>query len=456
MEEFDVLVLGGGPGGYSFAIAAAKKGLKVALFEGGKLGGTCLNVGCIPTKYLVDKAGALEKVRALTRQEIFRDAGSFSFRRIQQDKERVTAKLVGGVAFLLKKAGVTVVSGQARLCPERVVRCGAGEYRGRNVVIATGSLPSRLPIPGQELTIDSTGALALDRLPRRMVVLGGGVIGLELACAFACFGTQVTILEMLPALLPREEPEAARLVVSALKGRGIGILTGAKVLRVERTAGGLRTVYEREGAEAAVEADQVLMAVGRRPCLDGVDAGALGLELGERGHILVDGAQRTSLPGVYAIGDVAGGIQLAHAAYAEGERALAHILTGREPGEGAPIPACVYTVPCLASVGLTAAAAREAGYDPALGSFDYSANGMALAEGAAGKVFAVMDKKTQRTLGVSIVGENASELIAFAALAVDKGLTLADWERMVVAHPSLAEMVREAALDAFGAAVHKA
>ena len=174
-----------------------------------------------------------------------------------------------------------------------------------------------------------------------------------------------------------------------------------------------------------------------------------------KGHILVDGAQRTNLPGVYAIGDVVGGVQLAHAAYAEGEIALAHILTGQIPQDAAPIPSCVYTIPCLASVGLTMQAAKAAGFEPALGSFDYSANGMALAEGASGKVFVVMDKGTERTLGVTIVGENASELIALAALAVDKKLTLAEWERMVVAHPSLAEMVREAALDAFGAAIHK-
>ena len=455
MKQFDVLVLGGGPGGYSFAIAAAKKGLKVALFERERLGGTCLNVGCIPTKYLVDKANAMEKVRDLVRKEIFRGAGSFSFRRIQREKEQVTAKLVGGVQFLLKKSGVTVVSGQAELRPERVVRCGGEEYQGEYVVIATGSAPVRVPIPGCELAIDSTGVLALEHLPQRMVVMGGGIIGLELACAFACYGTQVTVVEMMPALLPREQPEAVEILVSALKKRGIRILTGAKMLRIEKVQSGLRAVCEHEGTETAIEADQVLMAVGRRPCLDGVDAQALGLEMAPKGHILVDGAQRTNLPGVYAIGDVAGGVQLAHAAYAEGEIALTHILTGQIPQNAAPIPSCVYTIPCLASVGLTMQAAKAAGFEPALGSFDYSANGMALAEGASGKVFVVMDKGTERTLGVTIVGENASELIALAALAVDKKLTLAEWERMVVAHPSLAEMVREAALDAFGAAIHK-
>ena len=456
METFDVLVMGGGPGGYSLAIAAAKKGLNVALFEKERLGGTCLNVGCIPTKYLVDKANAMEKVRALVDQGIFRDAGSFSFRKIQKGKGEVTAKLVGGVQFLLKKVGVTVVNGEARLAANRVVRCGGREYQGKHVVIATGSVPMTIPIPGHEYTIDSTGALNLEHLPGRMVVMGGGVIGLELACAFASYGTEITVIEMLPALLPREQQEAVRLVVSALKKRGIRVLTGARMLRVEKTSGGLRSVYELDGEEESVEADQVLMAVGRRPNLAGIDAGALGLKLSEKKYVLVDESQRTNLEGVYAIGDVAGGIQLAHAAYAEGEAALRHILTGAAAADRAPVPSCIYTIPCFASVGLTTQGAREAGLEPVLGTFDYSANGMALAEGASGKVFAVADKDSGRTLGVTIVGENASELIAFGALAVDRKLAVEEWERMVVAHPSLSEMVREAALDAFGAAVHKA
>ena len=456
MENFDVLVMGGGPGGYSFAIAAAKKGLKVALFEKENLGGTCLNVGCIPTKYLVDKANAMEKVRALVEKEIFRDAGSFSFQKIQKGKNEVISKLVGGVQFLLKKAGVAVVKGEAGLEKDRVIRCGGQEYQGKNVVIATGSVPMTIPIPGHEYTIDSTGALNLAKLPKRMVVMGGGVIGLELACAFACYGTEITVIEMLPALPPREQQETAKMVTASLKKQGIRILTGAKMLRVEKTADGLRAVYELDGQTENVDCDQVLMAVGRKPNLTGIPAEALGLKLSEKKHILVDEAQMTNLEGVYAIGDVAGGIQLAHAAYAEGETALRHILTGEIDQEKAPIPSCIYTIPCFATVGLTTQAAEAAGLEPVMGTFDYSANGMALAEGASGKVFVVADKATGRTLGVTIVGENASELIAFGALAVEKHLTPEEWEHMVVAHPSLAEMVREAALDAFGAAVHKA
>ena len=455
MEQFDILVMGGGPGGYSFAINAAKHGKKVALFEKEHLGGTCLNVGCIPTKYLVDKANAMEKVRALVKKDIFRDAGSFSFRKIQEGKGEVTGKLVGGVKYLLKKQGVEIVEGEAVLKKDRVITCNGKDYQGRQVVIATGSVPMMIPVPGYEHCIDSTGALNLRRLPESMVVMGGGVIGLELACAFAAYGTEVTVVEMMPELMPREQKEAVKIVVNAMKKLGISLMTGAKMLRIEKTAGGLRAVYEVGGMEAYTDCEQVLMAAGRKTNLSGIDAGALGLELDKKKCIVVDEYLRTNLPGVYAIGDVVGGYQLAHAAYAEGEAALAHILGEDKPYGSMPVPVCTYTIPCFASVGLTTESARAAGYDPVLGSFQYEANGMALAEGASGAVFAVMDRESRKTLGVTIVGENSSEMIALATSAVADGLTAEQWERMIVAHPSLCEMVREAALDAFGMSVHK-
>ena len=454
-EQYDVLVIGGGPGGYSLGIAAARKGMRVALFEKEHLGGTCLNVGCIPTKYLVDKANAMEKVRALVRKDIFRDAGSFSFKQIQKGKSEVTGKLVNGVKFLLKKAGATVIEGEAVLKPDRVVACNGREYQGRYVVIATGSVPMMIPVPGHEYCIDSTGALNLPSLPRSMVVMGGGVIGLELACAFAAYGTEVTVVEMMPELMPREQKEAVRILVNDLKKQGIALKTGAKMLRIEKNGGLLRAVYEMDGKEQFTDCEQVLMAAGRKTNLAGIDAGALGLRMDEKKCVVVDERQRTNLPGVYAIGDVVGGYQLAHAAYAEGEAALADMLGEDRPYGTVPVPVCTYTIPCFAAVGLTTESAKVAGYEPVLGSFDYGANGMALAEGASGAVFVVADRETTRTLGVTIVGENSSEMIAMAASAVADGLTAEQWEKMIVAHPSLCEMVREAALDAFGRSVHK-
>ena len=456
METFDILVIGGGPGGYSLAIAAARKGLKVALFEKEHLGGTCLNIGCIPTKYLVDKANTLEKLRGLVKKEIFMEAGSLNYQQVQKGKSDVTAKLVGGVSFLLKKRGVTVITGEAVLKADRVVECGGQQYSGKNVVIATGSVPMMIPVPGYEYCIDSTGALALPTLPASMVVMGGGVIGLELACAFAAYGTQITVVEMMPELLPREQKEAVRILTREMKKLGIGLKTGAKMLRIEKNGQLLRAVYEIGGAEESVDCEQVLMAAGRRTNLTGIDAQALGLALDQKHCIVVDDHLRTNLPGVYAIGDVVGGYQLAHAAYAEGEAALADILGEDKPYGTMPVPVCTYTLPVLASVGLTTEAAAQAGYEPVMGSFDYSANGMALAEGAVGRVFVVADKATTKTLGVTIVGENSSEMIAFAAAAVAEGWTTDQWEKTIVAHPSLCEMVREAALAAFGRSVHSA
>ena len=243
MEAFDILVIGGGPGGYSLAIAAARKGLKTALFEKEHLGGTCLNIGCIPTKYLVDKASTMRKLRRLVKKEILTETGSLNYPQVQQGKSEVSAKLVNGVSFLLKKCGVTVITGEASLKPDRVVECGGEAYTGKNVVIATGSVPMMIPVPGHEYCIDSTGALALTELPASMVVMGGGVIGLELACAFAAFGTKITVVEMLPELLPREQKEAVRVLTREMKKLGISMKTGAKMLRIEKNGELLRAVY---------------------------------------------------------------------------------------------------------------------------------------------------------------------------------------------------------------------
>jgi dihydrolipoamide dehydrogenase len=454
-DKYDVLVIGGGPGGYSTAISAAKSGLKVALFEKENLGGTCLNVGCIPTKYLVDKAGTMEKIRNLTANGVFRGAGFFSFKKIQAEKAKVVSKLTGGVGALLKGTGVTVVKGEATLKKNCTVSCGGTDYKGKNVIIATGSEPVLIPIPGAEKTINSTQALALEKVPAKFAVIGGGVIGLELASAFASFGSEVTVIEMLNELCPNEEPRAVKQLRTALKKHGLNILTGAKVLSVNDETKGLSVSYDQDGKTGKVMADKVLMAIGRKPVLTGIDAAALGLEMAPRNFIKVNEYQQTNLPGVYAIGDVAGGFQLAHAAYAEGETALAAIQGEKKPLDVSVMPRCIYTIPCFAAVGLTTAQAEKAGIQTVTGVFNYEGNGMALAEGATGSVYAIMNKETKETLGFQIVGENSSEMIAAAAEAVKKHKKLEEWETTVVAHPSLAEMLKEAVLDAFGKAVHK-
>lgn len=450
---YDIIVIGGGPGGYSAAIYAAKEGKKVLLFEGGSIGGTCLNVGCIPTKYLLDKAAALEKIRSLAGKKILEEAGYFSFRKIQAGKAEVVKKLVGGVEYLLKANKVDVIREKAVLKGPGKVVCGDRVYEGTDIILATGSEASKIPIPGAEYTITSTEALSLERVPDRLAVIGGGVIGMELASAFASFGSQVTVIEVLEDLFPAEGRKTVSYLKKELKKRGIQIYCGTKVREVRKVPDGCQVVYEgEENGELCV--DQVLMATGRRPNLSGIDAKELGLELGKGGAIETDAHMQTNLPHVYAIGDAAGGYQLAHAAYAEGEAAVDHILGRAGEADLRVMPRCIYTMPAFAAVGLSEEQAAKDGIETAVGEFSYAGNGMALAEGADGLVRVVMDQKERKTIGIQIVGEGAPELISFASLAVKKGMTLEEWEHMIVAHPSLSEMVKEAAMDCFGKSVH--
>lgn len=455
-NQYDILVLGGGPGGYAAGIAAGKAGLKVALFEKEHLGGTCLNVGCIPAKYLLDKASTIEKIRALTKNGVFRNAGCFSFKKIQAGKDDVVNRLTNGVGSLLKKSGVEIVRGEAKLMKDRVVVCNGRAYAGKHVIIATGSVPVQIPIPGAEYSVDSTAILNLSKIPKEMVVIGGGVIGLELASAYTSFGTKATVVEMLDGLFPNELPAAAKQMTNALKKRGIVIQCGAKVKAIKKQGDRLQVQYSKDAKDMLADADVVLMGVGRKANLCGVDAAALGLKLTGKGCIEVDDHMRTNLPGIYAIGDVIGTYQLAHAAYAEAETAVANILNRDEAIDYSALPRCVHTIPCFAAVGRTQKQAAEDGIETVVGTFPYEGNGMALAEGAGGTVYAVMDAKTKKTIGIEIVGDNASELISFASLAVRDSISANEWVNIIVAHPSLSEMVRESALDAFGMAIHKA
>ncbi len=450
---YDIIVVGGGPGGYSAAIAAAKEGQSVLLFEGEAIGGTCLNVGCIPTKYLLDKAAALEKIRSLAGKKILEEAGYYSFRKIQEGREAVVKKLVSGVEYLLKANHVEVIRKNARFETPGQVTCDGQIYEGKNIILATGSQSSRIPIPGAEHAITSTEALSLEKVPKKLTVIGGGVIGMELASAFHSFGSEVTVIEVLPELFPAEDRKAVNYLSKELKKRGLKILCKTAVKEIKKTLDGYLVAYEGEES-GEISADVVLMATGRKARLSGIDVEALGLELTGKKEIRTDCHMQTNLPHVYAIGDVAGGFQLAHAAYAEGEAAVRHILGGQEEADLAVMPRCIYTMPAFAAVGMGEEKAREEGIQPAAGEFSYVGNGMALAEGAEGLVRVIMDQEKKETIGVQIVGEGAPELILSASLAVKNRMTLEEWESMIVAHPSLSEMIKEAALDCFGKSIH--
>lgn len=457
-NKFDLIIIGGGPGGYSAAIAAVKEGLSVVLFEGKAMGGTCLNVGCIPTKYLLDKAAAMEKVRILTEKKIFKEAGLYSFRKIQAGKEEVVKKLTDGVEYLLKTNGVTVVQKNANLHEPGKVECDGIVYEGKDIIIATGSVAARIPIPGAEYTVTSTEALEFKKVPKNLAVIGGGVIGMELASAFFSYGSNVTVIEVLPELFGAEERTAVVYMEKELRKKGIRILCGTKTKAVKKIEDReeYTVVYASADGEGKGEitADAVLMATGRKPCLNGINVDGLGLKIGDKGEILTDVYMQTNIPHVYAIGDVAGGYQLAHAAYAEGEAAVAHILGSEAPIDLSIVPRCIYTMPAFAAVGITEKNAKEQGLETVSGKFAYSGNGMALAEGEEGIVQVLMDKYKQTTLGIQIVGACAPEIIAFASLAVKNRTTLEEWQKMVVAHPSLSEMVKEAACDCFGKSIH--
>lgn len=445
---YDLIVIGGGPGGYTAAIAAAKAGQSVLVFEGEYIGGTCLNVGCIPTKYLLDKAAALDKVRSLAGEEIFKDVGLWSFQKVQAGRRKVIEKLTAGVEYLLSSNKVTVIKKKAILLGTGRAECDGMIYEAKNIIIATGSVPQKIPVKGAEYAISSTEALELEKIPGRLVVIGGGVIGMELASAFCSFGSEVTVVEALPELFPAEDKVAAGYIQKRLKKRGIRILSGTMVEEI-RKAGNELSVFCQGEVEECITADIVLMATGRNANLNGIDAAEINLLLTEKKEIKVNSHMETSLPHVYAIGDAAGGYQLAHAAYAEAEVAVAHILGRESETNLEPMPRCIYTQPCYAACGITEEKAKEQGIETVCGQFSYSANGMALAEGAEGFVRVVMDKKKQTVIGAFIAGDCASEMIALATLAVKKEVTLEEWRQLIVAHPSLSEMVKEAVLSCF-------
>jgi dihydrolipoamide dehydrogenase len=454
---YDLMVVGGGPAGYAAAASAGRLGKKVVLFERDQLGGTCLNVGCIPSKYLLDKAAMLEKIRALSDRSVFRDAGSFSFSRIQKNKNNVVRQLTQGVGALLKSHGITVVNGDAQLSKAGEATCNGTTYKGTHTLIATGSKAFVPPIPGADtLTIGSTEALALSAVPKRLAVIGGGVIGLEMASAFRAFGSQVTVIEMLDGLLLEEDSDAARELTKLLKARGIDIRTGAKVSAVQQKADGKLVSFEDASGKHQVTADVVLIATGRKANLAGIDCAALGIKLDAKGFIGIDPYLQTSAKNIYAAGDVAGGWQLAHSAYQEAEVAIENIFGERLPLDVSVMPRCVYTLPPFAAVGVTKRQAEARGTRVVTGTFPFMASGMALAEDAAeGTVRVFVDDVTDKVIGVQIVGPGAAEIIGTATMAIAGGITVNQWRHIITAHPSLGEALKEAVMDSRQLSVHK-
>ncbi|HXZ37355.1 MAG TPA: dihydrolipoyl dehydrogenase [Thermodesulfobacteriota bacterium] len=462
MAERDIVIIGAGPGGYVAAIKAAQMGGKVTLIEKEELGGTCLNWGCIPTKALLRGVELLESVKGGQEFGIQTTGLSVDFPKLMARKDRAVKTLVSGVTALMKTNGIEVIKGKARLLsPQRIQVLDdkglAVEYQARKVILATGSVSARLPIPGADLTgvIDSNGALQLTRIPESMVVIGAGPIGLEFGTVFAALGTRVNIIEMLPQILPSEDPEVASALDKALRSFKIQTLTGAQVKMIEETGEGKKKVLTlTEGGEKTFEAEVVLVAVGRKPNLEGLGVQEAGIQVGKKG-IEVNSRMETKVPGVYAIGDVTGQWLLAHFAFAQGEVAAENAVGHEAQLEPRAVPRCVYTLPEVASVGLTEKEAREGKTEYRVGRFPFSANGKATVLGERnGFVKIISEAKYGEILGVHIFGPHATDLIGEALLAMQLEGTAQDIALAIHPHPTLTEALKEGALDVDGMALH--
>ncbi|OLC13875.1 MAG: dihydrolipoyl dehydrogenase, partial [Actinobacteria bacterium 13_1_40CM_66_12] len=423
--SFDVVVVGGGPGGYVAALRAAQLGANTAIVEKDRLGGTCLVRGCIPTKALLQSSELYTLAKGGAPFGVVADNIAFDWAAAQKRKGAVVDQLVKGVEGLLKAGGVTVVRGAGKLVGDGAIDVAGERLQAKDIVIATGSAVSRIPLKGAELTIDSDAILELKEVPARLAVIGGGVVGMEFAAMFAALGSKVTVLEMLPQILPMVEADVVNAYVKHLTGLGAEVHTSSKVAEVAKAGRALQVRFSTGGeGGGAVDADQVLLAVGRSPYTEGLGAEAAGVKL-ERGRVVVDDHLRTSALGVWGIGDVIGGIMLAHVASYEGICAVENIAGHARIPDYHAAPNCVYTDPEIAHVGLGEKEATERGIEVKVGRFPFAAAGRALTLGQTeGFVKVVADAPTGRVLGVHIVGPRATDLIAEATLAVQNGLTL--------------------------------
>ena len=462
-QRFDLIVIGAGPGGYVAAIRAAQLGLSVACIEADKaLGGTCLRVGCIPSKALLESSEHFEQTRAhLAEHGVEVGEVGLNLAKMMQRKDRIVRGLTGGVAHLFKQNGVTRLLGMGSFSGRgaegieiKVDGADAGTFNAAHVIVATGSQVADLSgveRDGERIG-GSTEALAWSSVPEHLVVIGAGVIGLELGSVWRRLGARVTVLEYADGPLPGMDEdlrqEAAKLFAKQGLEMRFGVrVTGARVLEQG-------CLVQAEGAEP-IAADRVLVAVGRRPNTDGLNLAAIGLQSDDRGRIPVDAQLRTSAPGVYAIGDVIAGPMLAHKAEEEGVAAAEHLVSGHGHVDYDAIPAVVYTDPEIAAVGQTEAACQAAGVPVRIGRFPFLANGRARALGkSAGFVKIIAHADTDRVLGVHMIGPRVSELIIEAALAISFSASSEDLARTCHAHPTLHEVVKEAALAVHGRAIH--
>ena len=455
-------VIGGGPGGYVAAIRAAQLGAEVTLIEKNAMGGTCLNVGCIPTKALIHSADLYHEIQKdAAKNGILVGEVSIDFAAMQKRKQTVVKQLVNGVGGLMGANGIQVIKGTAKMKGVAEVEVetaeGTESLSFDKVLIASGSVPSAVPIPGHDLdgVVDSTGALNFEEIPKSLCIIGGGVIGIEMAHVYQRLGTKVTIVEMLPDILMNLDADITAPIKKLFKKNKVDILLETKVGSIEKTEEGLLVnMTDKEGTAKSVTAEKVLMCVGRKP-----QTAELGLEeIGvatERGRIVVDENYQTNVENLYAIGDCIGGIMLAHVASAEGIAAVEKMMGQESHIDFRTVPSCVYTSPELSGVGLTEKEAIAKGVNYEVGKFPLVGNGKSLIIGeTSGLVKIIADKETGEVLGMHMCGPNATELIVEGALAIHKKATVEDLLATVHAHPSVGESLQEAAHAVFGNALN--
>lgn len=453
-----IVIIGGGPGGYVAAIRAAQMGASVTLVEQRRTGGTCLNVGCMPTKVFLHAA---ELYRSMQEEAsvngIFAEDIRFDWSKVLARKTEVVNHLVEGVEGLLQANGVEQISGRARLTGPRAVDVEGRSLTADSVIVATGSAPAIPPVPGldDEGIMTSDQALSLPQLPQSLLILGGGVIGVELASIFATFGVAVTVVEMLPEILPNVDAEIAGLLRSDLTERGVKFYTGAKVKSVARSSSGYE--MEVDSLPERLFAEKILVAAGRRPCASGLGLEEVGAEV-VRGRLVVNPLMETRVKGVYGIGDCTGGIMLAHVASREGEVAVENIMAPegcKVRMDYKTVPSAIYTKPAVASVGLSEADALRQGHRVRVGRFPLAGNGKSVITGdASGMAKIVADERYGEILGVHLIGGPATDMIAEAGVALRLEATLDEVLTTIHAHPTVSEAVAEAAMAALGRAIH--
>ena len=449
---FDLVVIGAGPGGYEAALEAAKLGMHTALIEKMAVGGTCLNRGCIPTKALMHSAELAAKIRGAAEFGIRAQEPEIDLKAVQEHKENTIAVLQKGIRSLLKGAKVTLYEGKGKVCSPNLVEMTTEEgeileLEAEKILLATGSVPSLIPIPGIDLpgVMTSDEVLNLKEKPESLLIIGGGVIGVEFAGIYQSFGSKVTIVEALPSLLANMDKELGQSVKMSLKKKGLDIHTGARVEKLEACEQGIRCTFTEKEETKACEASKVLVAVGRRPFTEGLFSEECTPSM-ERGKICVDANYETSIPGMYAIGDVNGILQLAHAATAQGIRAV-HGMTGEKlPAEPMLIPSCVYTDPEVASAGLTLAAAQEQGLLVKTHKIVSSSNGKSVLSGQErGFMKVVYLEESHVIVGAQLYCARATDMISEFAAAIQQKMTLEEMAAVIRPHPSFSEMITDVA-----------